>query len=209
MLSKLLKNNRETLRKTGSYLLPQLNRIINLIANLEKIAANDNTNALKRQKLPKGTFLLRAGSVCRHIWFLEKGIARVFACKDGEEANLYFFFPSEIIDSFCGSTLKAPSETNVQLMRNSIVYSISKARLEELKSVYPVIAEIERLLLECHANWMEKRIYNIQVLNACERYIHLLKTQPHLIQQISTTHLASYLGISRKTMSRSRRALNE
>jgi len=204
MLSELLKNNKTILRKADSYMLPHLDRIIDLTAQLENTTDDNYINAFNRQELPKGTYLLKAGNVCRHIWFLEKGQARAFECKDDQEVTMHFFFPSDIMDSFCSSVVRKPSEINIQLLEDSVVYSISKPRFERLKSDYPVLAEIEKLVFQCHAIWVEKHFYITRFLNAQERYQYLLATQPYLVRHIPINLLATYLGVSRKTLSRSR-----
>ncbi|HEY4786933.1 MAG TPA: Crp/Fnr family transcriptional regulator [Bacteroidales bacterium] len=204
MLSELLKNNKTILRGINSYMLPHLEKIIDLTAQLEKTAGDNYTNAFDRQKLPKGTYLLKAGNVSRHIWILEEGSARTFECNDAQEVTMHFFFPSEVIDSFCSSAFRKPSEVNIQLLDDSVVYSISKPRLERLKTDYPVLAEIEKLLFECHANWVEKTFYNARFLTAQERYQYLMATQPYLVRHIPVNILATYLGVSRETLSRNR-----
>jgi len=202
MFSELLKNNRNILQKTNSYLLPHLDKIIDKIAQVERSAGDDYTNAFQCQQLPKGAYLVKEGTVCRHLWFLEKGMARIYVCKKGLERNQYFFFPSEMIDSFCSSAFQMPSRLSIQLLEDSIVYSIPKSRLEELKKTYPLISDIEILMRDCHHNWMEERMHNLLFFNAREHYQYLLATQPYLIQHVSRYHLASFISISRETLCR-------
>ena len=47
----------------------------------------------------------------------------------------------------------------------------------------------------------QQRILSLLTSNAKERYEQLLKLYPALIQRVSKTQLASYLGVSRETMS--------
>ena len=42
-----------------------------------------------------------------------------------------------------------------------------------------------------------------------ERYKFLLQTEPELVNRVSVTHLAQYLGISRETLSRMRAKVAE
>ena len=204
MLAELLENNKGILQKTNSYLLPRLNNIIGLVTRLEQSAGPDYAAIFERTEFPKGYYLLRAGTVCRHYWFLEKGVARVFGCINGVEVNRYFFFPSEIIDSHGSSSLHLPSEASIQLLEDAVVYSFRKSCLEELKLTYPLISEIENILLNCYTKWIDERICRIQSLSAQQHFQYVLEKQPYLIQHISTIHLSSYLGISRETLSRIR-----
>lgn len=204
MLSELLIANRPILQKTNSYMLPGLEKIISMVTCLEKAAGPEYTDAFKRTEMCKGSYLLQAGSVCRHLWFLEKGVARMFVCRKGMERNQYFFFPSEIIDMFGYAGLQAPSRTCIQLLENAVVYSIPRSRLEELTVTYPIITDIENLLRDCHANWVEERLYNIQFLSAPEHYQYLMATQPYMMSHISLYHVAIYLNITPQSLSRIR-----
>ena len=204
MLSELLKTNRPILQKTNSYMLPQIDQLIRMVTFLEQTAGPEFTDAFKRAELRKGTYLVQAGSVCRHLWYLEKGIARVFVCRQGMERNQYFFFPAEIIDSFCNADFQAPSRACIQLLEDSVVYSLPQSRLEELRHAYPIISAIEKVLRACHTHWVEERLCNLQFLRAPEYYRRMLATQPYVIRHISLAHLASFLNITRETLSRIR-----
>ncbi|GAB3752659.1 hypothetical protein GCM10028817_17520 [Spirosoma pomorum] len=48
----------------------------------------------------------------------------------------------------------------------------------------------------------QQRLLSLLTTNAKERYEQLLKQQPFLIQRVPKTMLASYLGVSRETLSR-------
>ena len=59
---------------------------------------------------------------------------------------------------------------------------------------------LEQLLIEQedYANFMK-------VNSPAERYAYTLKYRPELLQKISLTQLASYLGMSRESISRARK----
>jgi CRP-like cAMP-binding protein len=50
----------------------------------------------------------------------------------------------------------------------------------------------------------EERTNMLRKLTTEERYMYVLENQPHLLQRISLTQLASWLGISRESLSRIR-----
>jgi hypothetical protein len=59
-------------------------------------------------------------------------------------------------------------------------------------------------MTEYYALWLEHRLFQFHTMDATERYALLLKDQPHFVQQIPLTYLASYLGVSLETLSRIR-----
>lgn len=204
MFSGILKQNKNLLQSTGSYLLPHLNKIILLSQKLENEAGDEYVNAFDYLALPKGTYLLAQGTVCRTVWFLKKGVARVFQCKDGTDITSYFYFPGELINAYRSSCMQVPSEVNIQLLQDSTVYSISRNKLKRLAVVYPLLSEIEKLVIECLTIWFEQEIYEIKRFDAKGYYTHLITCHPFLIRDIPVTYLASYLGVSLETLSRIR-----
>ena len=205
MLSKIIEQNKPVLENTESYMLPHLNKIICLLNKLENRAGDDYFSSFKRKKLSKGEFLLHEGMVCKHIWVLETGVARIFNRQEKTEATRYFFFPGEFIDSYSSSSTGEPSEESIQVIRDSVVYAISRHRMKKLQHIYPEISEIERLTVECHIMWLQQRLYVMLQSNAIENYLHLLKCQPYLLQTVPVNHIAMYLGVSPERLSRIRR----
>ena len=204
MLAELLTNNRHILQKTNSYLLPHLDKIVDLTRQLEQTAGADYFESFTRRKVSKGTYLLCEGAVCRHLWFLEKGLARVFIRTGGDEVIRYFFFPGEPADAHASSSTLIPSAEYIQVISDSVVYSLPLQRFEELKREYPLLAEIDRLVAESYVTWLEQRHYRLLSLNASKHYRYLLCAQPLLLCNIPLTYIASYLGISLETLSRIR-----
>ena len=49
-----------------------------------------------------------------------------------------------------------------------------------------------------------KHLINLKSIPAKDRYLLLVKDQPHLLQRISITDLASFIGVNRETLSRIR-----
>jgi CRP-like cAMP-binding protein len=54
----------------------------------------------------------------------------------------------------------------------------------------------------------EEHANTFKLLSPEERYLHLLKNQPHYLQRIPITYLASYLGMSRETLTRIRKKIS-
>jgi len=55
-----------------------------------------------------------------------------------------------------------------------------------------------------HALYTEERLYQIQFMTSQERYQTLIEATPEILQKVSLTDIASFLGVSRETLSRIR-----
>jgi len=55
-----------------------------------------------------------------------------------------------------------------------------------------------------HALFLEEKLYQLQFMSSEERYNALVDVAPEVLQKVSLTDIASYLGVSRETLSRIR-----
>jgi CRP-like cAMP-binding protein len=59
-------------------------------------------------------------------------------------------------------------------------------------------------LIKEHALFLEYKLNGLQFMTSEERYHKLVLDFPEILQKVSLTDIASYLGISRETLSRIR-----
>lgn len=59
-------------------------------------------------------------------------------------------------------------------------------------------------MLETYALQLEERLRAFQTQTASQRYHQLIEQEPQLLQKVSLTHIASYLGINLGSLSRIR-----
>ncbi|MDO1451870.1 Crp/Fnr family transcriptional regulator [Rhodocytophaga aerolata] len=175
-----------------------------LAKNLPHPARQDYEAACQRELLPKGYYLCRQGAICRQVATLESGSARVFHLKGTTEVSTAFLFPGDFVTSFQSFYLQVPSQSAIQLMEESQVTLLSYQTLQKLKATYREIDEIDRLSNDYYTMWLEERIFSLQFHSATERYADLLHNEPHLVQKVPLSYIASYLGITLETLSRIR-----
>lgn len=157
------------------------------------------------QELYKGQVLLREGQVCRNIYFIESGQLRTFFVKDGKEININFSFEDSFITNLKSFLTGEPSWFYIQASETTVAWKLNK---EQLLSLYRQSCEIEsfvRKLLEKMLVKQEDHSNLFKIYNSAERYEYVAKYYPQLLQRVSLSQLASYLGISRETISRIRK----
>ena len=162
-------------------------------------------NALSENKLNKGDLLLHPGQVCRHIFFLQTGLLRSFHVKDGDERNLAFTAENAFVTDLKSLRAEQPTELTVQALEPSLVLSIAKLDLLKLYQASHQIEAFGRNVLETLLEEQEEYASWFKLYSAKERYDLFSQKQPSLIQRLSVSHLASFLGIRRETLSRIRR----
>jgi CRP-like cAMP-binding protein len=155
--------------------------------------------------LAKHDLLLKEGKTCRHLYFLESGAIRGYYNLEGKEVTHWFAFAPEFVTSFHSFITASPSVENIQLLEGSVLYSISKEKLDALLNRHPDAERLLRMAYEKYYIRLEERFVNAQFKTAKERYSELLQQTPHIIERVPLGYIASYLGISAETLSRIRK----
>jgi CRP-like cAMP-binding protein len=165
-------------------------------------AALTEVTSIKEYK--KGSYLLQQGEVCKNSFLIQEGVARKFYLNEGKEITTELFFKDDLAVSLQSYTLQQPSHEFIQAIENVTASVTNYHQFQKAKHQHKGLLELDLRLTEYYAMWLEERLFLFHSLDATQRYQLLLKEQPHFIQQIPLTYLASYLGISLETLSRIR-----
>ncbi|MBC7922080.1 MAG: Crp/Fnr family transcriptional regulator [Ferruginibacter sp.] len=179
-------------------------RIKQVIGELPADLSEKLTSITRIREFGKNEYLLSAGQLCQHIYFIERGAARNFALVNGKEVTTGFTFAGQITTSFRSQTRQEPSEEYIQALMPTTVHQTDFRQFSVLKKQDQRLAELDVLILESYAGWLEERLFAFQTQTAEERYQLLIQQEPQLLQKISLTHIASYLGINLGSLSRIR-----
>lgn len=157
-----------------------------------------------RIELTDQDFLLKEDEICKRIWFVESGCVKLANNKDGKEINLNFCIDGEFITDLKSLRLGTPTDNYIKSCGPSIVIGFTKDDLLELYQQSDEIGTFGRLLLEQLLSDQEEHANLFKLKTAAERYQYIVTTKPVLLQRITLTQLASYLGMSRETLTRVR-----
>ena len=182
--------------------------IQSIFPNISQASIEVAEEAFLQEKWKKGDFLLRQGEVCKNLYFLAEGICRSYSIKDGNDITTWFSFKDDFITSFTSFFPKEPSYESIEMLSDGTLYRISYEKLIDIRESSREIERMINLLSFQYTVQLEKRLFHLQTQTASEKYQLILEQQPHLVQFIPNKHLASYLGISRETLSRIKSNIN-
>ncbi|QHL89391.1 cyclic nucleotide-binding domain-containing protein [Nibribacter ruber] len=162
------------------------------------------SKALTRVEVSKNSFLVKEGTVCNNLYFLEKGCLRGYYNLDGKEITYWFSFEDNFVTSFYSFISRKPAVENIQALEDSALWSISFEVLNQLFDAHNDLERVVRIINEQYYIRLEERFMAMQFKTARERYEQLMENSPHILHRISLGQTASYLGISQETLSRIR-----
>ncbi len=160
--------------------------------------------AVPRQ-FAKGEIVLKEGQLCKKIVFVEKGHLRTFISKDGIDINVNFTFENNFTTNLKSLRSSGPSDTTIQAGESTGIYELDKDKLLDLYKLSPELESFGRKLLEQLLIDQEEHTNLFKIYSPTERYRYLQENNPEILQRISLSQLASYLGMARETLSRIRK----
>jgi CRP-like cAMP-binding protein len=178
---------------------------INTLVPLSPEVADELLGKSEKQDLPKHFLLHKEGEICQKIYFIEKGLVRwYYHNEDGKEITDSFAAENSFVTAFDSFFQRKPSRYFIELLEDSIVYSMNYADLEESFERIHEIQQVSRMILiEILEQSLDKNAA-LQFRNSYQRYDFITEKHPDLLQRVSLGHIASYLGITQETLSRIR-----
>lgn len=154
----------------------------------------------------KGAILLQEGERTTNSYFVLQGCLRTYYNIDGEEKTTEFYTELEGVTPQC-SVNKEPSECYIACIEDSIVL-ISNPDIEQLVfEKFPRFETLCRILSEELLAKSQTSFDDFKNNSPEQRYLNLLENRPHLVKRVPQHQLASYLGITRESLSRIRKRL--
>ena len=173
-----------------------------MLTTLSQIIENNCLHTL--QTFPAKTTLLSEGEVSQNIYFIKKGIIRMWFNKDGKDITFQFFMEHCAvcsIDSFFNQT---PSLFYIETIEECEVMMMSKPTFDKLLQAHSDIKDdFIEFLTQRFQNYAQLFLSRIKDTPE-ERYRELIANHPEIIQRVPQHYIASYLGITPVSLSRIR-----
>lgn len=158
----------------------------------------------REQKFFKGEDVQEIGRTCRTIYFVKKGVVRIYYFKEDIDITESFEFEGSFVARAESLFRGKPSRKGIQAIENTILVAIDSTKLFKLFDSYPDLERLFRKITETSYVNLVNRVESLQFNTAEERYKSLLKDSPGVLQRIPLKYVASYLGITQVSLSRIR-----
>jgi len=158
------------------------------------------------KKLRKKQYYLQEGDVCKYAGFIVKGAMRQYRVDEkGVEHIVHLFIENYWANDRESSTMLTPSVYNIDAWEDTELLVITRADMLDLMEKIPALVEMIRLMDERNAIANQRRL-NATLSNTAEkRYEEFANNHPQFIQRFPQHLIASFLGITKETLSRIRK----
>jgi CRP-like cAMP-binding protein len=161
--------------------------------------------ALSKRIFKKKEFLLKEDQFCNSLFFIEDGYCRSYYERDGVEKNTAFFFENDIATNLRSFGSGQKSEASIIACEPLVAIILDKDKLFQAAKTVPEIEVLGRNCIRLFASRQEEFSVLFNIYSAEERLSYIENKYPQLLQRVSQTQLASFLGIARETLSRIRK----
>ena len=184
-----------------------MNPLEKAIANISPLSSESGNAFIRAWKYwpaPKDHFLLREQSIADYIYFIQKGVARIYYYKNGKEITEWIALDQQFFLSITSFFERTPSHLIIQTIEPSEVYGIHYNDFMTLADKYHDIERFLRKMITRSLILSQVRMDSIQFETAQQRYEGLVKNLPNILQRVPLSYIASFLGVTLETLSRIR-----
>lgn len=162
--------------------------------------------AYQPKKIRKKQYFLQEGDVCKYTGFITKGAMRQYSIDDkGGEHIVHLYIENYWANDRESFTMLTPSKYNIDAWEDTELLLITRADMLALMEKIPALIEMVRLMDEKNAIANQRRLSSTISNSAEKRYEEFTENHPQFIQRFPQHIIASYLGITKETLSRIRK----
>lgn len=156
-------------------------------------------------KLKKKQIYIRENEIQNSIGFIYSRLIRsYFIDKNEKEITNAFFAENEFVTDYQAFIKQQKTRYNFECLEDCLLISIPFEIVNEVFSSSKNFANFGRKIAEWALEVRTKKYESFLFENAEQRYLGFVQENKSILNRISLTHLSSYLGIERQSLSRIR-----
>ncbi|MBR1465461.1 MAG: Crp/Fnr family transcriptional regulator [Bacteroidaceae bacterium] len=160
-------------------------------------------------KTLKGDYVLTEGTVCKHIYYIDRGLVRQTYTKKGKVLTEHIGHEGSIIICIESMLNKVPSHLSIECLEPCWIYALP---YDDIVTISHSSFELCNVLMSIFKESLilsQRKADTLRYSNAMERYKQTLADYPEIIRRTPLHIVASYLQITPETLSRVRTQYHE
>lgn len=179
---------------------------INSIVLLNNAEWDILNNFIEEKTINKNNFFLKEGEICSSVAFINNGSLIYYkSLENGTETTTDFAFTGDWVTDNRSRLNNSPSLINIKAIKDTNLLVISGHNLLKCYNQIPKLEKLGRILIEQAFIKIAQQSIDLQTLSASDRYNKMLHEYPEIFKKVPLYHIANYLGISPKSLSRIRK----
>lgn len=186
----------------------QLKAVLQNIISLDELEWEFIKRSFLIKEVPARYSLTKAGEVERQLYFVNKGIVRLFSAHlNGKEITTYFFTENNFASCYESFLTSTPNYQNLETLEACTLLFIDKERLDRLYQKIPKMNIVARVLTEQRFANAQHIFSSHLLLNPEERYREFEQIHADLLGRVPQHIIASFLGVTPVSLSRIRQRI--
>lgn len=156
----------------------------------------------------KNDYLLEEGQIEKKYWFIESGFIRSYIIDtEGNDVTFNLYSSGDVVIDYPSMFFFAPTRENIQALTDCVCWEIAFEDFQEMFNTILNFREQQRGLLVGSYFGLKEHSIALIADQAKDRYLRLMKQKPHIIQNVSLKHIATFLGVTDTSLSRIRKEI--
>lgn len=157
------------------------------------------------KRFRKHQFFLQQGDVCKVAGFIVKGAFKQYTVDStGKESVINLLIENWWVGDRESFTQETPTPFFIDALEECEVLLVNKHDFMEKLSEKRFIRQVIQMVTEKNAFQLLKRVQSTITLTAEQRFAELERNYPEFLQRFPQHLIASYLGMTKETLSRIR-----
>lgn len=156
----------------------------------------------------KKEFFLENGKIQKELGFVISGLLRRYYINDdGKKITTSFINENKFVTDYPSFIAQKPSKYFIECIEPSTIINLPYNKIQKAYKDFKNFEIYGRLMAEKVLTIQTNRVESFLFENAEERYLKFINKNKDIINRISLSHLSSYLGIERQSLSRIRKKI--
>jgi CRP-like cAMP-binding protein len=154
------------------------------------------------RKVKKGEFIIEEGEICDKLYYIEKGLVRIYRIEGDKEITTWFTKEGDFVTTVNSFHFGLPSKEYFEAIEDSVIYYINKKSylyLVELSTNFAKFSMDELLTNLCE---YQNQCEFLRTLSAPDRLRYIETKYPYLLTRVKQKYLCSFLNIEATYLSK-------